>query len=222
MIKLSDAGRWNDALNLLLDRYVMTVAQPGVRKPRTSHEFHFSKLTTGTRSFYEELVDYFTAQPDGYFCALIIDKNMAGVDPIAACGSQWDALIKYSITLLRQNIASGERATIISDNYTKPKKSPYYYERSLAAALNVKVTNVLMMESSASIMLQLVDVLLGCVMYHFKLPTLPAVDADKKAVADRLAARYGVRSLATELTRNRPNYFSVWKLKPRRLIRPVP
>ena len=47
-----------------------------------------------------------------------------------------------------------------------------------------------------------------------KLPILTAVDADKRAVADRLAAAYRVPTLATSLTRNKPNYFSVWKLKP--------
>jgi len=115
---------------------------------------------------------------------------------------------------LKTNIGAGERATVISDNYQKPRKSPFYYERALATGLGPKVTNVVMIESAASLMLQLVDVLLGCVMYHFKLPILTAVDADKRAVADRLAAAYRVPTLATSLTRNKPNYFSVWKLKP--------
>ena len=222
MIKVADAGRWCDGLNTLLDRYIASVSQAGVRRSRTSYEFHFSKLTTATRPFYESLIDFFVQQQDGYFCALVIDKNMQGVDPIKACGSPWDALIKYSITLLRTNISSNERATVISDNYQKPKKSPYYYERALAFGLGAKVTNVVMIESAASIMLQLVDVLLGCVMYHFKLPSLAVADVDKKAVADRLAAAYKVRSLATGLTKSRPNYFSVWKLRPYRRFQAAP
>jgi|SRR5579884_288583 len=214
MLKMADAGRWMDALNALLDRYIASVSVAGVKKSRTSYEFHFSGLTTTTRPFYERLIDFFASQPDGYFCALVIDKNMPGVDPIKACGTPWDALIKYSITLLKRNIGTNERAIVISDNYQKPRKSPYYYERSLAYRLGSKVTNVVMIESAACLMLQLVDVLLGCVMYHFKMPRLSAVDADKKAVADRLAAAYGVPTLGTNLTILKPNYFSVWKLKP--------
>ena len=213
MLKLSDAGRWFDGLNLLLDRYIAATSRPGVRRSRTSYEFHFSKLTTATRPFYEEMVDFFVAQPDGYFCCLVIDKNEPGVDPMV-CGSPWEALIKYSMTLLKSNIKEGERATIISDNYTKPRKSPKYYEREIAAGLGKKVTNALMMESSAAILLQLVDVLLGCVMYHFKLPRLGAIDADKRAVADRLAAAYRVPTLGMNLTKASPNYFSVWKFRP--------
>lgn len=131
------------------------------------------------------------------------------------CGSPWDALIKYTITLLKRNIREGERATVISDNYTKPRKSPKFYERELASGLKSQVTNVVMIESSASIMLQLVDVLLGCVMYHFKAPKLASRDADKMAVANRLASAYKVPNLGANLTRANPNYFSVWKLNPR-------
>jgi hypothetical protein len=214
MLKLSDAGRWYDGLNLLLDQFIASQAKAGVRQPRATYEFHFSKLTTATRSFYERLIDFFILQPDGYICSLVIDKNALGENPLTAYGTPWDALIKYSTMLVKRNVGTGEKAIIISDYYQKPRKSAKYYERELVAGLGVRVTNVLMMDSAASVMLQLVDVLLGCVMYHYKVPALPAVDADKKAVADRLAAAYGVSTLAGPLTKAQPNYFRVWPLKP--------
>ncbi|HEV2738246.1 MAG TPA: DUF3800 domain-containing protein [Candidatus Elarobacter sp.] len=215
MLKVSDAGRWSDALNLMLDRYVTTQAKAGSRKARTAYEFKFSAMTTGSRAFYEALIDYFVQQPDGYFCALVVDKRGTGIAPATAGGSTWDALIAYSMNLIRRNIATGEKAILISDYYQKPRKHPKFYERELISALGGAILNATMMDSGASIMLQLVDVLLGAVMYHFKLPAMIAIDADKRAVADRLSAAYGIPTLGAAITKTAPNYFSVWPFRPR-------
>jgi hypothetical protein len=71
-----------------------------------------------------------------------------------------------------------------------------------------------MMDSASSVLLQLVDVLLGAVLYHYKLPTIGTPDVEKKAVADRLAAAYGVTTLARNQTHSVPNHFSVGELRP--------
>ncbi len=115
---------------------------------------------------------------------------------------------------MKQNIRESERATIVADFYQKPRKSPKFFERELVSGLGGKITNCTMMDSSASIMLQLVDVLLGAVMFHFKAPRLAAVDADKMSISNRLAAAYGVQGLGAAFTRKSPNYFSVWPFKP--------
>lgn len=215
MLKLYDPGPWVDDLAILLDKYIASVSKAGSRRAKATYEFHFSKITASTMPFYEELVDYFASRDDGYFCALIIDKKQPDIDPIKVCGTPWDALITYSQTLLRTNIKDEERAAIVSDYYQKPRKSPKYFERELVAGLGAKVTNVVMMDSAASTILQMVDVLLGCVMFHYKIPALAVVDAEKKALADRLAKAYGVASLAKAFTKNKPNYFSVWPFKPK-------
>jgi len=240
MLKLTDAGRWADDLNLILDRFVSGLqlraqqererrvaaggpALPRVSTPRSAYEFKFAEIKIHTKRFYEELIDYFTAQPDGYFCALIIDKRKKGVDPIAACGSTWDALITYSLTLLKNNIGSSEQAIIITDNYQKPRVHPQYFERQIVRGLGARAANAVMMDSASSVLLQLVDVLLGCVMYHYKMPVLARVDDQKKAVADRLAAAYGIRSFPDEgnFRRRKPNYLSVWPFDPKyRITRP--
>jgi hypothetical protein len=85
----------------------------------------------------------------------------------------------------------------------------------LVQALGAKALNVAMADSGSSQLLQLVDILLGAVMYHHKLPVLPRVDADKQAVADRVARAYGIPTLAMNVTRTAPNYFSVWQFRPR-------
>jgi hypothetical protein len=163
---------------------------------------------------YEELVDFYTAQPDGYFCALVLDKRLPGVDPMAVWGTPWDCLIAYSVILFRNNIKPSERAIIVADNYQKPKGHPHFFERQVASALGNRAANVAMMDSAATVLLQLVDVLLGSVLYHHKLPTIATPNAEKKAVADRLAAAYGVQTLARNQTHSAPNYFSVWDFRP--------
>ena len=167
MLKLSDAGRWSDATNRIIDRYVSGVefraaserqrgiaqgqpVAPKVQLPRSAYELKFSQVKASTRPHYEELVDYFTGQGDGYFCAFVIDKRTPGIHPIRACGSPWNALIKYSLTLLRNNISSQERAIIVSDNYQKPRASPFYFEREIVSGLRTKAANAVMMDSSAS------------------------------------------------------------------------
>lgn len=189
--------------------------------PRAAYEFKFSKITSNTVCFYEELIDFYVRQPDGHFCALIVDRRIPGVEPLAACGTTWNALIKYSITLIRNNVGAGERPIVISDNFQKPSGDPQYYERQLVATLGPIIANVVMIESSSSMLLQLVDVLLGSVMYHFQIDAgKNQFHAGKKHIADRLAKAYSVGLLAPEnMTRTNPNYLSVWPLKPRRQIR---
>ena len=240
MLKISDAGRWSDELNKLLDRFVSAVqanqkkadarkldrGEPVPIRPKfkRSHlEFKFAEMTTFSRQFYEQLVDFYVAQPDGYFSAIVVNKNKEGVEPIAACGTNWKALIKYTVTLLSKRIGENERPIIISDNYQKPGNSPEYYERQVLAGLRSRPLNALMIESSACVLLQLVDVLLGCVMYHYKIPTLKVVDADKKLVADRVAAAYGYPILKGNIGKDsvKPNHFDVWDYTPNNPIRAV-
>lgn len=219
MLKLADAGVWNDDLNRLLDVFIARNVRPGQRTRRSDLEFKFSAITTGTRAHYERLVDYFTSRSDGYFCALVVDKRLPGMNPVAARGSAWGALITYSITLLRNTVERDrpdERAIVIADNYQKPRTDERYFERELVHAACCNVANVMMADSASSNLLQLVDVLLGAVMYHHKLPILPRADAEKRAIADRLAAAYGVPTLAANLTRTTPNSFSVRQFRPQR------
>jgi hypothetical protein len=135
MLKLSDAGRWSDGLTKILDRYVSAVAfkatnariragqvaPPKLKLPRSAYELKFSDIKSSTRPHYDELVDYFTMQTDGYFSAMVLDKRLPEVNPMATWGTPWDCLIAYSAILFRSNIRPAERAIVIADNYQKPK-----------------------------------------------------------------------------------------------------
>jgi len=216
MLKITDVGLWHDGLNRILDRMVSKIATPGSK--RVSYEFRFASVTTNTVSFHEEIIDFFLAQQDGYFCALVVDKTVPGIEPIQACGSTWEALIKYSLTLIGHNINAGEKVSIVADNFQKPRNSPKYYEREMVAGLQGRALNAVMVESSASVLLQLVDVLLGCVISDFKAARVQNPDATKRQLAERLRRGYGAATFAHGRTWRNPNYFSVWPLRPNHLI----
>lgn len=215
VLKIADAGRWNDDLNHLLDQFVAGMSRHGRSKPRSHYEFKFKAITGSTRPHYDAMVDYFLRQTDGCFTALIVDKTVPGTNPIKACGSAYEAIIAYTSTVLKNRLDETERAILIADNYQRPRALPKYFEREIIRALGTRVANVTMTESHGSNMLQLVDVLLGAVMYHFKRSTLARVDTEKIAVADRIAAAYGVRDLAHTFKATAPNRFDVWRFQPR-------
>jgi hypothetical protein len=212
MLKIADAGPWNDDLNRLLDVFIAQNSGRGRRTPRGRFELKFSAVTIGTRPLYERFIDYFVGRSDGCFSALVVDKRAAREEFVGKLGGSWGSLIAYSTALLRTALGTDrpdERAIIVADNYQKPKRHARYFERELVRALVPYAANVMMADSCASSFLQLVDILLGAVLYHHKLPILPRVDAEKKALADRVALAYGVPTLARTMSCTLPNRFSV-------------
>ena len=76
------------------------------------------------------------------------------------------------VLLLRNMLDRDEQAAVIADYLNKPKAATRYVEDSVAqlnAAYRRPIFNVCMLESDASLFIQLVDVLLGLVVYDCKL-----------------------------------------------------
>jgi hypothetical protein len=72
------------------------------------------------------------------------------------------------------------------------------------------------LESHASLFIQLVDVLIGCIVLDFKRERESGrkFDVFKVKVCDFLKGKLEVQSLARNFTKHQPNYFSVWEFKP--------
>jgi hypothetical protein len=218
LLKLTRVGRWNHDLNQILDRAISAQAAAGGGKGRR-FEFKFNGLHRANYPHYEKLIDYFLAQPDAYFNAFVVNKDEPGVNINRVYPESWDALLGYSYQVVNANIRPGERAIIISDNYQKPNSATQFYEDFMIQRLGDRAHNVMMAESTSSMFLQLVDVLLGCVMYHYKRRVLPLRNAVKDRLSNRLAAGYSNQN-RTDLCgawtcRQDPNYFSVWPFRPR-------
>ena len=93
------------------------------------------------------------------------------------------AIYRKTILLLLMKLATRPRSAssawvcVLADDLTRPKNRTKTFEQSLKDAvenqlakkgLNSSLFGVARLESHSSLMLQIVDVLLGCVMYDFK------------------------------------------------------
>ena len=77
------------------------------------------------------------------------------------------------------------------------------------------VFGVSRLESHSSLLLQVVDILLGCVMYDFKKSAelISAKLSEKQEiVVNNLNEKFNSSTLAQNKTYHKPSYFSVWEL----------
>ena len=79
------------------------------------------------------------------------------------------------------------------------------------------VYNATVLESHASLFIQLVDVMIGCIVLDFKRSRQPDRKADifKGKVCDFLKGKLELQSLVGNFTKHQPNYFSVWEFNPK-------
>ncbi len=111
--------------------------------------------------------------------------------------------------------ASPDNVCIIADYLGKPLASEKFYENEVSR-LDV-VYNSCMLESHASLLIQVVDVILGCVVLDFWKLREPNKKRDevKESVAALLRKKLGKKNLAQNFTASEPNYFSVWEFNPK-------
>lgn len=149
------------------------------------------------------------------FCCLLFDKEKPNIDVSKYFINLWDAHISYSKMLIKNNIKEGENICIIADYLGKPKSSPKYFEKEIK---NLKgVYNACMIESHSSLSIQLVDVLIGCVAYDYKMfrEKRDNIDKFKKKVCDFLKEKISRNTLEGNFIVNSPNYFNVWEFSPK-------
>ena len=121
-------------------------------------------------------MDLYFSFPQAAFCAFVVDKQAPGFQIENYFRDIWEAYIGYSRLLVHKYMTLGDEICILADYYSKPRASTKFYEVELAKP-NDKganpVFNVCMLESHASMYIQLVDVLVGCVAYDFRLKSSP-------------------------------------------------
>ncbi|MFH1441558.1 MAG: DUF3800 domain-containing protein [Candidatus Omnitrophota bacterium] len=178
-------------------------------------EFKFSSITRGSHEFYYDLISLYFKFPKLQFCSFVIDKTNPGVKIDEVFPDTWEAYIGYSKMLIKNNMNPDDKICVVADFLGKPKTSTKYYEpeiRSLTAVYNATV-----LESHASLFIQIVDVMIGCIVLDFKRGRQPERKADvfKGKVCDFLKGKLGLQSLARNFTNHQPNYFSVWEFSPK-------
>jgi len=186
----------------------------GLPSKKGSFEFKFSSITKGSHEFYYELINLYFKFTKLQFCSLVIDKANPGVKIEEIFPNTWDAYIGYSKMLIKNNMNSEDRICVIADFLGKPKASNKYYEPEIKTLSTVY--NATVLESHASLFIQLVDVMVGCVVLDFRRAREQGkkFDVFKVKVCDFLKGKLKVESLAKNITKDEPNYFSVWEFKP--------
>jgi hypothetical protein len=73
-----------------------------------------------------------------------------------------------------------------------------------------------MLDSSSSLAIQIVDLILGGVRHSFLAHREPTArrDAEKDAISRRICEHVGRRKLSESFTTHAPRYFSVWEFMP--------
>ena len=95
-----------------------------------------------------------------------------------------------------------------------PHGSVKYFERELNMVSGVY--NSCRVESGASLYIQMVDVLLGCIVYDFKIQNgmmIEDKENPKTKLLNYLKEKYKTDNFAKNQTIHKPNYLSVWSFK---------
>lgn len=185
-----------------------------VKDKLISREFKFSNVNRGNLSLYLELLDAYFSYSNCYFCLFVLDKFNPNVQIKQYFSNVWDAYIGYSKLLLRNNIGE-DTCCVISDYLDRPRYAHNSYEQSIRS-IGPRIFNATMLESHACLMIQVVDVLTGCVLYDFRQERYPSgiSNRPKLELSNRLKEILGVNRLCQNFTVHLPNYFSVWEFKP--------
>lgn len=207
LLLIEDTSEMTVQLNALKGRVID--AYPAAKK-----DFEFKNVTRDYRPYYEELIDIALAHPIKV-CIFILDKTDPKIDVSKHFKTTWDAYIGYSKLLILNNVKSPDSCIVVADQITKPAAHPKWIERELRNL--ARVNNAMMLESYASMFIQVVDVLAGCVVYTFRKKKHPryAKDKVKRKLTKYLATKLGRTSLDSGFTVSSPINFSVWVFEPK-------
>lgn len=208
-LKLEDTAPFYQEMVLLKDRVLS--ALPRLQKP---FEFKFNEINRSNYKFYHDLVDLYFSFPQNYICIFVVDKMDSNYDISKIFPSFWNAYISYSGLVIKKNLDPNDRICIIADFHQKPKISTKYYETEIKD--NPQVFNTCMLESHASLYIQMVDVLTSAVVSEFRCKYNPNFKPKecKQGVVNLVRNKLGVQNLAQKFTVTKPNYFSVLPFNP--------
>ncbi len=213
-LKLEQTATLYQELNVLYQRAKSHI------NPR--FEFKFNRINNANKQYYVDLVDLFFDFPGLYFKAFVADTEHPGFDWEGYFRSPWEAQISYAKLLIGNMIDEDERVAVLADYLTKPKSSTIFFEDSVSqisqsseGILRYPIFNVCMLESDASLFIQMVDVLLGLVVYDCKVRRgVHGTNAAKVSVLNALKNHLGRKDFSRTLDVAGPPYFGIWHFKP--------
>jgi hypothetical protein len=155
ILKLSNTSKLFESIKKLKDKY----------KKSKGFEFKFTGIKKDSDlNIHKELIDICFSYPMFSFACIVIDKQ----NPSHKVNtSTWDMQLTLSKKHIKSSVKESEKITIIADYLSKPNSSDKYFEDELQKLK--KVFNACMIESDSSVFVQIVDILIGCIVYSYKI-----------------------------------------------------
>jgi hypothetical protein len=195
-LKIADTAALTHGLTRVRSR---VSGRHGTAAPR--FEFRFSAITERTAGAHSEAVALLCAEPEWELRVVVFDKVMLERDLTATYGSEWDAQVRLTVDLVREIARPGERLCVLRDAVSRPSATHVFFEKELERlgrdpAFAAEIFGAVTMESHASLLIQLVDVVVGAVRHaEARRRGYPQrTGTPKAAVADEvlaLLARHG-------------------------------
>ena len=182
---------------------------------KKNFEFKFADIRLTDYKIYMDLLNEYFSFSTASCAILVIDKTDPEFGYKSYFEDTWSAQIEYAKMLLKRDLSLDEMAIVIADHLPKPKASTKYFENEMRQ--NSKVLNACMLESHASLFIQIIDVLIGAVVYDFKREKSRSLShVGRNAVCDFLNKKLGRENLTNSFSVTKPNEFKVWQFKPRK------
>jgi len=207
LMLIEDTSRITQELSLIRERAIAEL-----NAKASGFEFKFNRITKRSKDYYKRLIDTALSHPVKV-CIFVLDKTDKNLDLEKHFKSTWDAYIGYAKFLIKNNVKEDNPCIVVMDYLCKPANHPKFIESELRSM--PVVLNATMLESECANMIQLIDVMVGCVSYEFRRKHNPSIviNEAKSEIADYLKMKIGVKTLAAHFTASRPVYFNVWPFK---------
>ncbi|MBI2634735.1 DUF3800 domain-containing protein [Candidatus Peregrinibacteria bacterium] len=212
-------GKAERVTNLKREGDLEQVAE--IARSNRRFELKFKYINHTNNAIYKALVNKYFEFSRVRFCAFVIDR----LDPKfpATDLEPWDVYIHRAAMLIANNTRNISPCglCVLADDLTKPKTVTKSFEQSLRDAIISKLKGakcdlfgISRLESHSSLLLQVVDIMLGAVMFDFKKRTglISEKQGAKQApVAQEIRNNLEAKDLSLNATYHKPNYFSVWQ-----------
>jgi hypothetical protein len=205
---LDETGSINDRANRYFAIGIIKSKQPYfldyvIRLIRQKFNF-FDEIKWNTISkqkvpILKEIIDQFFVHGDISFATILVNKESDEFDKFFN-NDPYSAYQKLSELLIKHTIRKNEVITILADYISTPKHIHFEVDTKHAVNKQLKrlaVAGIHRIESSATNLLQLTDLLLGAVAYEYKIVNgLARGDPHKKEVMEHLRNKVGCQNFS--------------------------
>jgi hypothetical protein len=134
-------------------------------------EIKWNKVSKKNFPIMKEILQYFVEARGFYFDCIILDKNTMDFKTHFD-ENFWKVYESFTRLLIKANIGKNEMACVIADNYSSPEGTNF--EKNIKEKINQEfkrkaIFGTFRMDSKGSEMLQMTDLIMGAILYEFKI-----------------------------------------------------